>query len=326
MRTSSKRRAWRSLSVAEWLAGGALLIAGWLLAGCGSSGAGSSDSPASDRIYVVATTGIVADLVQRVGGERVEVDALMGPGVDPHLYKATASDVIKLSRATLIFYNGLLLEGKMTEVLASMRQRGKPTVPLADSLPRERLIQPEQLQGHFDPHIWFDVSLWAETIPAVVAGLAEVDPEHRAEYESRAALVRRELEELHFWGLRKAEELPPSRRILVTSHDAYGYFGRAYGFDVIGLQGISTVTEAGLADMARLVDYIREKAIKAIFVESSVPHATIERIAADAQVAVGGELFSDAMGTPGQIENGYDLGTYEGMVKHNFNTIVEGLR
>lgn len=281
---------------------------------------------AAAALRVVATTGMVGDLVARVGGEDVAVDVLMGPGVDPHLYKATASDVLKLQRADAVFYSGLRLEGKLEEVFTRIA-RVKPNVfAVSDALPAARLIAPDGAAGHPDPHVWFDVELWAHGVDAVVAGLSRAMPARADAFAARGVVVRRELAELHAWCLAKAAELPAEARVLVTSHDAYNYFGRAYGFQVVGLQGLSTVSEAALADMAKLVDFIRARQVKAVFVESSVPHATIERISADAGVAIGGELFSDAMGTPGQIENGYDMGTYEGMVKHNLTTIVEALR
>ena len=277
-------------------------------------------------LRVVATTSMVADLAAQVGGEHVRVEGLMGPGVDPHLYKATASDVIKLQRADIIFYSGLMLEGKMTDLFVKMARMKKPVYAVTDAINPAQLLEPAAYEGHHDPHVWFDVSLWAQCIPSVVEGLSAVDPAHQADYAARGTLVRKRLDGLHAWALAKSEELPVPQRILVTSHDAYNYFGRAYGFKVVGLQGVSTVSEAALADMAKLVDYIKAQRVKAIFVESSVPHATIERIAKDAGVRIGGELFSDAMGTPGQMENGYDLGTYEGMVKHNLTTIVEALK
>lgn len=280
----------------------------------------------ADKLRVVATTSMVADLVKQVGGDRVEVEGLMGPGVDPHLYKATASDVVKLQRAVVIFYNGLLLEGKMTDLFTKMARVKKHVYALAEGIPPELLLEPAEFQGHYDPHVWFDLTLWSHCVEPVIEGLGAADPANRPSYEKNGVAVRARLAGLHQWALAKAAELPPERRILVTSHDAYNYFGRAYGFQVVGLQGISTVSEAGLADMAKLVDFIKQRGVKAIFVESSVPHATIERIAADAGVRIGGELFSDAMGTPGQIENGYDLGTFEGMIKHNLNTIVEALK
>jgi manganese/zinc/iron transport system substrate-binding protein len=281
---------------------------------------------AGRKTKAVATVGMVADLVRQVGGDRVEVEVLMGAGVDPHLYKATAADVTKLQRAHVIFYNGLVLEGKMQDVLTRLARSKKFVYAITESVPQARLLEPPQFEGHYDPHVWFDVSLWGACVETVSRGLSEFSPADKAFFEQRAKETTARLADLHKWALAKAAELPKERRILVTSHDAYNYFGRAYGFQVVGLQGVSTVTEAGLADMAKLVDFIKQQRVKAIFVESSVPHTTIERIGKDAGVKIGGELFSDAMGTPGQMENGYDLGTYEGMIKHNLTTIVEALK
>lgn len=288
-------------------------------------GAVSSDA-AEKKIKVVATTSMVADLVKNVGGDRVEVHGLMGPGVDPHLYKATATDVLKLQQANVIFYNGLLLEGKMQELFGQMARKKKFVYAVTEDLPKEQLLEPASMGGHYDPHVWFDVPLWSKCALKVAEGLGEYDTANKAHYGKRAGDLQKKLEELHQWALKKASELPKERRIVVTSHDAFNYLGRAYGFQVVGLQGISTVTEAGVADMAKLVDFIKEKKVPAVFVESSVSHATIDRISNDSGAKVGGELFSDAMGAPGQIENGYDLGTYEGMIKHNMNTIVTALK
>jgi manganese/zinc/iron transport system substrate-binding protein len=283
-------------------------------------------SAADKKIRATATTGMVGDLVKTIGGERVTVETLMGPGVDPHLYKATASDVAKLQRADIIFYSGLMLEGKMQELFSQMSKAKKKVYAVTQDLPKDKLLSPAQFQGHHDPHVWFDVSLWTECTTTIARALSELDPAGKMQYEKNAEVVRKRNADLHQWAVKKAGELPKERRILVTSHDAYNYFGRAYEFQVVGLQGVSTVTEAGLADVAKLIDFIKEKKVKAIFVETSVPHATIERISRDAGVQVGGELFSDAMGTPGKMENGYDVGTYEGMIKHNLNTIVEALK
>jgi len=280
---------------------------------------------AEKKLRVTTTTPMVADLVRSVGGDRVAVEALMGPGVDPHLYKAAASDISKLQRADVIFYSGLLLEGKMQEVFTNLA-RSKRVHAVTDAIPKDRLLAPPEFEGHPDPHVWFDVPLWKLCLDQVLQALTEADPAGAEHYQQHATAARQRMDELHQWALGKANELPPERRILVTSHDAYNYFGRAYGFQVVGLQGISTVAEAGLADMAKLSDFIREKSIKAIFVESSVPHNTIERISKDTGVKIGGEIFSDAMGRAGEIENGYDLGTYEGMIKHNLFTIVEALK
>ncbi len=279
----------------------------------------------SAPLTVVTTTSMVTDLVKQVGGNAVVVTGLMGPGVDPHLYKAGASDVVKLQKADVVFFNGLMLEGKMSELLTRLG-KSRRVVAVTRELPKERLLHPDGFAGHPDPHVWFDVELWAQCIPPVVDTLGAADPSRKPEYVRRGAALTKTYKALHRWSLAKSAELPAPRRLLVTSHDAYSYFGRAYGFQVVGLQGISTVSEAALSDMAKLVDLIKSRGLKAIFVESSVPHATIERISRDAGVKIGGELFSDAMGTPGQWENDYDLGTYEGMVKHNLTTIVEALK
>ncbi len=277
-------------------------------------------------LRVAATTGMVGDLVRQVGGSEISLEVLMGPGVDPHLYKATASDVVTLRRADVIFYNGLLLEGKMTEVFERMAKQKERVHAITEELPRDRLLGSQDYAGHPDPHVWFDVDLWSQCLPLIQRRLTEARPEKAAVFAANAAAARERLAALHAWAQETARSLPAAQRVLVTSHDAYNYFGRAYGFEVIGLQGISTVTEAALSDMARLTDLIRERGIKAIFVESSVSHGTIERISADTGVKIGGELFSDAMGTPGEMENGYDLGTYEGMIRHNLTTIRNGLR
>lgn len=277
-------------------------------------------------VKVTATTSMVTDLVKSVGGERVEVQGLMGAGVDPHLYKASASDITKLQRAEVIFYSGLLLEGKLQDTFAKMARVKKHVYPITESIPEKELLEPESFGGHYDPHVWFDPTLWSKCVETVVKGLSEFDPSSKEYFEKRGAVVQASMKELHEWAVKKAAELPQEKRILITSHDAFNYFGRAYGFRVVGLQGISTVEEASLASMTKLVDFVKQQKVKALFVESSVSPTAIKRISQDAGVKVGGELFSDAMGAPGQIENGYDLGTYEGMIKHNLNTIVEALK
>lgn len=277
-------------------------------------------------LRVVATTSLVADLVRGVAGERAHVESLMGAGVDPHLYKPTASDVLRLQRADVVFYNGLLLEGRMTEVLENLGRTKRHVHAVTSGIPHELLIASNKYAGHPDPHVWFDVSLWQHCIGAVESGLIAADPANAEHFRDNAVALRERYAVLHAWAKEKTAEIPDAKRVLVTSHDAYNYFGRAYGFTVVGLQGISTATEAGLADVARLVDFIRERDLKAIFVESSVSHATIERVARDSGVRIGGELFSDALGTPGHIEHGHDLGTYEGMIRHNLITIIEALK
>jgi manganese/zinc/iron transport system substrate-binding protein len=174
--------------------------------------------------------------------------------------------------------------------------------------------------------VWFDVTLWAQCVQSVVKGLSDYDPKSKDYFAKRGQEARTKMRELHEWALKKAAELPQEKRVLITSHDAFNYFGRAYGFKVVGLQGISTVEEASLAAMTKLVDFVKQQKVKAVFIESSVPPNAIKRISEDAGVKIGGELFSDAMGTPGQMEHGYDLGTYEGMIKHNLTTIVNALK
>ncbi|MFZ4682203.1 MAG: metal ABC transporter solute-binding protein, Zn/Mn family [Terrimicrobiaceae bacterium] len=281
---------------------------------------------ADGTIRAVATIGMVADLVRQVGGERVEVEQLMGPGVDPHLYKPTSEDASRLNQADVIFYSGLMLEGRMGDLFARLARTGKKVYATTETVPEDRLLEPAQFQGHYDPHIWFDVSMWAQTIPAIVKGLSEVDPAGREDFEKNGAALSQRMAQLDQWCKATAAEIPEGQRILVTSHDAYNYFGRAYGFQVVGLQGVSTVSEAALADMAGLADFIKKQKVRAIFVESSVNPAAIRRVAEDAGVKVGGELFSDAMGRPGEIKEGFDTGTYDGMVRCNMTTIVNALK
>ncbi|MDP0500376.1 MAG: zinc ABC transporter substrate-binding protein [Verrucomicrobiota bacterium JB022] len=282
------------------------------------------------KLQVVATTTMVADLARQVGEDAVEVEALMGAGVDPHLYKPTRRDIVALRRADVVLFNGLHLEGRMTDVLRVMEGSGRPVAAIGEAVPEDLRLHPEAFEGHPDPHIWGDPLLWKRTVPAVVEAFAKADPANAAAYRERGQRAEAELDALHAWAQGRVDELPPERRVLITSHDAYNYFGRSFGFEVIGVQGISTVTEAGLADVARLIDYIRDKKIPAIFVESSVSPRTIRRVSEDSGAKVGGELFSDALGTLGDMAEAhgetYDLGTYRGMIKHNVNTIVDALK
>jgi manganese/zinc/iron transport system substrate-binding protein len=276
-------------------------------------------------LQVCTTVGMVADLARGVGGDDVVVEGLMGPGVDPHLYKATSSDLIRLQRAEVSLYSGLHLEGKMQETFQRLARAGRRVRAVTDGLPADRLIRVGK-EGSVDPHVWFDVELWSRCADGVSREFSAARPEAAERFRQRAVTVRRELEALDRWVRDRLATVPPQRRILVTSHDAFGYFGKAYGFQVVALQGISTVTEAGLADMAQLTDFIRSKGVPAVFVESSVSHASLERISRDAGVRLGGELFSDALGTPGERHEGHDLGTYPGMIRRNVDRIVEGLK
>jgi manganese/zinc/iron transport system substrate-binding protein len=267
---------------------------------------------------------MIADIVAQVGGERVLVQGLMGPGVDPHLYKARAGDVRKLANADLVFFNGLHLEAAMAEVLEEM-DAWAPTVAVTDRIDRSRLHAPPEFKGNYDPHVWFDVTMWMSAVAVVRDALADVDPVGASLYRANAARYLEELQSLDAWVRTRIAELPRERRVLITAHDAFGYFGRAYGFEVRGLQGISTASEAGTADVQQLAAEIADRRIPAVFVETSIPQRTIEAVQAavaarDFDVAIGGSLFSDAMGNAGTPE-----GTYIGMVRHNVNTIVTAL-
>jgi len=287
---------------------------------------GTAHTFAQEKIKAVATIGMVADLVRQVGGDRVAVDQLMGPGVDPHLYKPTATDATRLSQADVVFYSGLMLEGRMGDLFARLARTGKKVYPTTETVPESQLLEPAEFAGHFDPHIWFDVSMWAETVPTIIKGLSETDPAGKDTYEKNGAALMARLATLDEWCKDTAAQLPEDKRILVTSHDAYNYFGRAYGFKVVGLQGVSTVSEAALADMASLADFIKKQGVKAIFVETSVNPAAIRRVSEDSGARIGGELFSDAMGQPDEKKGGFDVGTYEGMVRYNLTTIVNALK
>jgi manganese/zinc/iron transport system substrate-binding protein len=299
------------------------LLFGLLLTSCSKSS--RTESP-----DIIATTTMIADMVRAIAGDDVSVGALMRPGVDPHLYKASPADVSKLNQAKVIFYNGLLLEGKMEDLFKRLATDGKAVRAVSDTVPQEKRLAPEDSEGHPDPHIWGDARLWASTVDAVVAQLSATFPEHKEDFEGRGEGYKVDLETLHRWAVKRVAKIPEDRRKLVTSHDAFAYFGQAYGLEVVGVQGISTASDPSVADRTRMVDFIKANGITAIFVESSVNKTLIEQIAADADVSVGGELFSDAMGEPGDVRtvNGdsYDVSTYIGMLKHNVNAIVEALR
>lgn len=294
------------------------------LAGCGRSPE-RGEAQGETLLRVVATTSIVGDTVARVGGQRVRIHTLMGPGIDPHLYKATEGDVQRIGQAHVVFYNGLHLEAKMASVFEKIGKHVR-TVAVAEGIPREKLLWADNDKHTPDPHVWFDVSLWRLTIPTISQALSEVDPASSETYRHNAALLDDELARLEDFVRAETAKIPPAQRVLITAHDAFRYFGRAYGFDVVGLQGLSTASEAGTADIDRLAQLIVERKIRAIFVESSVPTRTVEAVQQAARakgfhVEIGGELYSDSLGDYGTKE-----GTYAGMVRHNVETIVKALR
>lgn len=302
----------------------------------GETAAGTHDHPVDqpDRaevfggeypIEIVTTTGMVADVARNVGGEYVDVTALMGEGVDPHLYKASPGDVSLLQGADLILYSGLHLEGKMGDILVKLA-RQRPTYAVTEAVPEHILNEPPEFQGQYDPHIWFDVNLWSETVQFVRDLLKEFDPDHAEYYQQQAEQYLAELKELDEYVRRRIAEIPEERRVLVTAHDAFGYFGEAYGMEVLAIQGISTESEAGIHKVNELVDTLVERNIKAVFVESSVSDKNIKALIEGArarghEITIGGSLYSDAMGPEGTPE-----GTYVGMVHHNVDTIVDALK
>jgi len=305
-----------------------------LLLGCGDSSnsespnSNSSSSNASYRgnfpIGAVATVGMVAELVRNVGGEHVKVTQMMGSGIDPHLYKSTRDDVQMLLNCNIVFYSGLMLEGKMSDVLVKVG-RGKPVVAVTESMDVSRLLEPDDFKGHFDPHVWMDVGAWSLAVDVVASALVKFDPKHAEQYLQNAKAYQEQLAELHEYGKRSIKTIPRDQRILITSHDAFNYFGRAYDLDVQGIQGLSTESEAGLQRINELVSLIVNKGVRSVFVESSVPRKNIEAIVEGVrsrgkQITIGGELYSDAMGKQGEYE-----GTYVGMLDHNITLVTRSL-
>lgn len=293
-----------------------------VLAACSSNEAGNTEN---DQLKVTTTIAQIADGIEHIGGEHVEVNSLMGPGTDPHLYKATQSDISLLQDADLIMYNGLHLEGKMLEVLEKMGEK-TTVVAVGDSLEPSNLLADKDNQNAVDPHIWFDIDLWIEALTTAKDALIEVDPENKDDYEANAEAYFTELRELKAYATEQIHLIPEEKRVLVTAHDAFNYFGNAYDMEVMGLQGLSTDAEYGLGDVQHLVNTIADREINAVFVESSISERSINAVIEGAKekghtVSIGGELYSDAMG-----EEGTELGTYVGMYKHNVDTIVQSLK
>ena len=300
------------------------------LSGCGPSMTGDSGADAGDPgepIRVVATIGMISDVVRNVAGERARVEGIIGEGVDPHLYKPTRADVVTLSGADVVFYNGLLLEGKMTDVLVRVATGGKPVRAVTESIldDSDYLLEKEDGSDHTDPHVWMDVQGWLRGVDVIAGALADYDPAHASGYRERAAAYKKQLEALDRYAETAMATIPEGQRVLVTAHDAFQYMGRAYGIEVRGIQGMSTESEAGVRDLEELIDFIVERDIPAVFVESSVADKNVRALVEGArarghEVIIGGELFSDAMGAKGTYE-----GTYIGMIDHNVTTIVKAL-
>ena len=279
----------------------------------------------SEKIIVTTTTNVITDLVENIGGDHVSVTGLMGPGVDPHLYRPSAGDVKKLQNADIIFYNGLDLEGKMGDIFVKIGREGTSVWAVSENIPLESLLI-LNTNGNFDPHIWWDVELWTEAAKVVATGLKEYDPNNSENYEKNLLEYLNQLDSLNSNNLNKINSIPSEQRVLVTAHDAFQYFGHAYGFEELAIQGWSTDSEAGIREIQNLADEISKRKIKALFVETSISPATIEALKAAVQdrghdIVIGGELFSDAIG-----EKGTTKGTYIGAFTHNIDTIVKALK
>ncbi|WP_372892899.1 metal ABC transporter solute-binding protein, Zn/Mn family [Rhodosalinus sp.] len=286
--------------------------------------AGRGPAAAEAELTVVATTGMIADAAREVGGELVEVQALMGPGVDPHAYRQTRTDIVATSRADLVLWHGLYLEAQLEEFLLDLGAR-RPVVAVAEGLPREQLIAHDDYDGAYDPHVWMDPELWQRVVVEVRDALIELHPEGEAAFTANADAYLDDLRGLASYAANVLASIPPENRVLLTSHDAFNYFGAAYDFEVIGIQGISTESEAGLRRIADLVELLVARDIGAVFVETSVSdrniRALVEGAASEGHtVGIGGELYSDAMGEPGTYE-----GTYIGMIDHNATVIARAL-
>ncbi|GAA5416767.1 manganese-binding lipoprotein MntA [Paraliobacillus ryukyuensis] len=296
------------------------------LVACGSNSTnGEGTSESSESIKVATTIAQIQDIVKNVGGENVEVSSLMGPGTDPHTYNAVQGDIEKLNNADVIFYNGLHLEGQMGEIFEKMKEQ-KPTIAVGENIPENQLLSDPEDPSIHDPHVWFSVENWKYAVEAVRDELIDLDKANEESYTENANAYLNALTELEGYIKEKAAEIPEESRVLVTAHDAFNYFGEEYGFDVVGLQGISTESDFSVSDVQKIVDTLVDRDIKGVFVESSVNERSINAVVEGAkeaghEVSIGGELYSDAMG-----EAGTEEGTYVGMFKHNIDTIVDALK
>ncbi|MDC0205106.1 zinc ABC transporter substrate-binding protein [Nitrosopumilus sp.] len=279
----------------------------------------------SEKIVITTTTNVITDLVENIGGDHVSVTGLMGPGIDPHLYRPSASDVKALQNADIIFYNGLDLEGKMGDIFVKIGRDGTSVLAVSENIPPESLLVLDT-NGNFDPHIWWDVELWTEAAKVVATGLKQYDPKNSEKYDNNLLEYLNQLDTLNSNNLNKINSISSEQRVLVTAHDAFQYFGHAYGFEELAIQGWSTDSEAGIREIQNLADEISKRKIKALFVETSISPATIEALKAAVQdrghdIVIGGELFSDAIG-----QKGTSKGTYIGAFTHNIDTIVKALK
>jgi manganese/zinc/iron transport system substrate-binding protein len=285
----------------------------------------AQQAPRGGPLSVLATIAMIGDVAKSIGGDRIRVDTLMGAGVDPHLYKATREDVARMLRADVIFYNGLVLEGKMSDAIIRVARSGKPVYAVTELLPEDQLIEPAGADGLYDPHVWMDPRTWSRAADLIADRLATHDSANAPAFRANLAALQARIAELDAYAERAIASIPERQRVLVTAHDAFNYFARRYSIEVLGIQGLSTESEAGVRRIQDLVTVLATRRIPAVFVETSVSDRNVQALVAGArarghQVVVGGELFSDAMGEPGSYE-----GTYIGMIDHNVTTVVRAL-
>lgn len=290
-----------------------------------SSSALAESKHVNPTLNVVATTGMVSNIVASIGGNEVSVTTLMGAGVDPHLYRPNRDDIVRLTNSDVIFYNGLLLEGRMTDALVRVATAGRKVYPVTELLSHDFLLEPPEFNGHPDPHVWMDPIAWKETIPLIEEKLSELLPAKQVVFKKNAEALTSEFNSLHEYSVNVLSSVPAESRVLVTAHDAFNYFGRRYGYEVVGIQGISTESEAGVQDIEKIVTILVNRKVQAVFVESTVSERNIKALIEGAaakghKVSIGGTLFSDAMGNAGTYE-----GTYIGMIDHNVTTIAKAL-
>ncbi len=290
---------------------------------CGP-GAARADDVRSYPYRITCTTGMVTDIVRNVAGNKADVQGIIGEGVDPHLYTATRGDVVKLLRADIVFYSGLMLEGKMADALVKVGRK-QPVYAVTELIDKALLLEPPEFKGHHDPHVWMDVSLWKQCTEMVAKSLGEFDAANAAYYQSNYDRYAVELDKLHDYAKEVLSTIPSTRRVMVTAHDAFNYLGRQYGLEVRGIQGISTESQAGIEDINQLVRLLVDRKVPAVFRETSVSQKNITALVEGAEahghrVVIGGSLFSDAMGKPGTYE-----GTYIGMIDRNVTTIARAL-
>ena len=304
-----------------------LLGAGAALGALLGRGAAAQTAPQQRRgpLSVLATIAMIGDVVKQIAGDRIRVETLMGAGVDPHLYKATREDVARMLRADVIFYNGLVLEGKMTDAIIRVARSGRPVYAVTELLPEDQLIEPEGADGLYDPHVWMDPRVWARAAEMIADRLVTHDRANAQVFRRNLAALQAKMAELDTYAERAIATVPEQQRLLVTAHDAFSYFARRYGVEVLGIQGLSTESEAGVRRIQELVSVLVTRRIPAVFVETSVSDRNVQALVEGARarghaVTIGGSLFSDAMGEPGSYE-----GTYIGMIDHNVTTVVRAL-